>query len=71
MGCKIFGKLHQMALHSIQANINYAPHLPQLEEHQLRECPYVECPVPGCGEIVSEMSSRKHEPSGMFIQALV
>ena len=48
-----------------------AAHLPQLEEHQLKECPYVKCPVPGCGEIVSEMSTSKHESSGMLIRVLV
>ena len=26
-----------------------------MKEHQLRDCPYVECPAPGCGEIVSSV----------------
>ena len=62
----------ETAANQLEDHLNRCPKVPMecgrcpewvardlLKEHQLRDCPYVECPAPGCGEILQRKGTEK------------
>ena len=63
----------EVAANQLEDHLNCCPKVPvdcgrcperiardTLKEHQLRDCPYVECPAPGCGKILLRKEVRRN-----------